>query len=40
MEMTTDEVLVFKTCHYHKGQEADGEMPVFHQSFIAPNTPR
>ena len=39
-EMTTDEVLVFKQCHFEKGQETHGRMPVCHTSFVHPDTAR
>ena len=37
-DMTTDEVLLFKNAHYRKGDEDNGDMPVFHSAFAHPET--
>ena len=38
--MTTDEVLLFRNAHYRKGDEDNGDVPVFHSAFVHPDTPK
>ena len=39
-DMTTDEVLLFRNAHYRKGDEDNGDVPVFHSAFAHPDTPK
>ena len=39
-DMTTDEVLLFRNAHYRKGDEDNGDVPVFHSAFVHPDTPK
>ena len=37
-DMTTDEVLLFKNARFRRGEENNGDMPVFHSAFVHPET--